>query len=436
MNLKPMDNRKTIAIIGGGQLGLMIAQEAHNLGAEVAVLDPAPDAPAFAQADRHVVGAYDDIKALEELCEGSDMVTYEFENVPGEVLRHIEDRYNIKQGIAPLFDSQDRLREKANARIHGLKTPGFIPVPALDFMTPEEGEEPFPGNPEFPVPMSVEDAATLSEKERFSQLEKAVAVIGMPCVLKTRTLGYDGHGQAVIKGKDDIAAASGLLKVPCILEKFVDFDYEASVVMVSDGEKVIHFPIGRNVHTDGILDLSIVPAPGLSDGLVENASGAKIAKACENFMRDCGYKGILAIELFIKGDEFYFNEMAPRPHNSGHYTIEGCSTNQYRELCRFLLGQPLETPRLLAPTVMKNILGQDLNAAKAIVAESLEGAGPGVSVDSPEDVDNAFCGEAGKGVHVHLYGKTQSRPKRKMGHITFSPMTLEEFNDRWACRFV
>lgn len=431
-----MDNRKTIAIIGGGQLGLMIAREAHNLGAAVAVLDPAPDAPAFAQADRHVVGAYDDIQALEELCEGSDAVTYEFENVPGEVLRHIENKYNIRQGIAPLFDSQDRLREKANARIHGLKTPEFIPVPALDFMKPEDGEEPVPGNPEYPVPMSAADAARLSGEERIYQLEQAVSVLGMPCVLKTRTLGYDGHGQAVIREKGDLRSASDLLKVPCILEKFVDFDYEASVVMVSDGEKVIHFPIGRNIHTGGILDLSIVPAPGLSDGLEENGTGAGIALACGNFMKSCGYRGILAIELFVKGNEFYFNEMAPRPHNSGHYTIEGCSTNQYRELCRFLLGRPLETPVLLAPTVMKNILGQDLDAAKAIVAESLEGAGPGVSVSSPEEVDNAFCGVAGKGVYVHLYGKTQSRPKRKMGHITFTPMTLEEFNDRWAGRFV
>ena len=404
-----MDNKKTIAIIGGGQLGLMIAQEAHDLGAEVAVLDPSPDAPAFAVADRHVVGAYDDIKALEELCEGSDVVTYEFENVPGEVLRHIEGKYNIKQGVAPLFDSQDRLREKANARIHGLRTPDFIPVPALDFITPEEGEEPFPGNPEFPVPMSAEDAASLSRKERLSQLEKAVSVLGMPCVLKTRTLGYDGHGQAVIKGEQDIETASELLKVPCILEKFVGFDYEASVVMVNDGDKIIHFPIGRNIHTGGILDLSIVPAPGLSDGLHESPAGAKIAKACEDFMKSCGYKGILAVELFIKG---------------------------YRELCRFLLGQPLETPKLLAPTVMKNILGQDLEAAKAIVAESLKGAGPGVSVDSPEDVDNAFCGEAGKGVYVHLYGKSQSRPKRKMGHITFTPMTPDEFRSVWAARFV
>ena len=128
--------------------------------------------------------------------------------------------------------------------------------------------------------------------------------------------------------------------------------------------------------------------------------------------------------------------MAPSLHNSGHDTIEGCTTSQYRELCHFLLGMPLSRPELVAPTVMKNILGQDLDAAKRIVAESLRGAGPGIEVSSPEDVDNAFCGEAGRGVFVHLYGKTQSRPKRKMGHVTFVPMTPEKYYSEWASRFV
>ena len=199
--------KKRIGIIGGGQLGLMIAQEAHHFDAFVTVLDPSADAPAFAEADARVVGAFDDLKALERLCEGSDVVTYEFENVPGDILRHLEGKYNIKQGIAPLLDSQDRLREKANARIHGLKTPDFIPVPALDFMDREDGDGQMPGNPQFPVPLSPQDASSLSGKERQHQLEQAVKVLGMPCVLKTRTLGYDGHGQAVIRSFKDIEKA-------------------------------------------------------------------------------------------------------------------------------------------------------------------------------------------------------------------------------------
>ncbi|MBE5688657.1 MAG: 5-(carboxyamino)imidazole ribonucleotide synthase [Alistipes sp.] len=340
---------KTIGIIGGGQLGLMIIEQAHLLGARTICLDPA---------------------ALEELCRRSDVVTYEFENVPGDLLVALEQKYNIKQGFRPLFDSQDRLREKSNACDHGLKTPAF---------------------------MAVDDEESL---------HRAIARIGYPCVLKTRTLGYDGHGQAVLRGEADLAKARELLAVPCILEEFVPFDFEASVVLVSDGERVICFPVGRNIHKDGILDLCIVPAE-MPDQVRE-----RMVSQSKRFMRDCGYRGILAIEYFVKGDEVYFNEMAPRPHNSGHWTIEGSTTNQFRELCRYLLDMPLEEPQLKAPTVMKNILGQDLERAEALARENRPG------------------------VYVHIYGKTVSKPKRKMGHVTFVGVTGEEYAAKWADRFV
>lgn len=362
---------KTIGIIGGGQLGLMLAQEARKLGVRTVALDPAADAPAFAECDGRIVAAYDDAAALEELCRRSDAVTYEFENVPGEVLVPLAEKYNIPQGFKPLYDSQDRLREKENARAHGFDTPAYA---------------------------AVDDEQSLRE---------AAARLGYPCVLKTRTLGYDGHGQAVLRSEADLAGARPLLAVPCILEAFVDFDYEASLVMVADGSRTVTFPIGRNVHRDGILDLCVVPAEGLAPGLAE-----RMRQTGERFMRECGYRGILAVELFVKGDRFWFNEMAPRPHNSGHWTIEGCTTNQYRELVRFLTGEPLEEPRLKSPTVMKNILGRDLEAARQLAAEGREG------------------------VHVHLYGKRESRPLRKMGHVTFAGTDAAEYADRWAGKFV
>ena len=330
------ETAKTIGIIGGGQLGLMIVEQAHLLGARTLCLDPAPDAPAFALSDGHIVAAYDDAAALEELCRRSDVVTYEFENVPGSVLIPLEKKYNIPQGFRPLYDSQDRLREKDNARANGLRTPLYA---------------------------AVDDEASL---------RAALAEIGFPAVLKTRTLGYDGHGQLVLKDEADVPRALPMLSVPCILEAFVPFDFEASIVMVSNGERVIHFPIGRNVHRDGILDLCFVPAEGMDDGL-----RSRMAAAGER-----------------------------------HYTIEGCTTNQFRELVRFLLGEPLQEPQLVAPTVMKNILGQDLEAAERIAAENRPG------------------------VHVHLYGKTESRPKRKMGHITFVGMDAGEYGAAWADRFV
>lgn len=361
---------KTVGIIGGGQLGLMIAEQARELGVRTISLDPAPDAPAFRVCDDRIVAAYDDAAALEKLCRRSDAVTYEFENVPGEILIPLCGKYNIPQGYKPLYDSQDRLREKTNAREHGLRTPGFA---------------------------AVDDEASL---------RAAVRELGLPAVLKTRTLGYDGHGQLVLKTEADIERALPLLEVPCILEEFVRFDFEASIVMVADAERVVSFPVGRNIHRDGILDLCIVPAEAAPEVL------ARMKTESERFMRDCGYRGILAIEYFIKGDEIYFNEMAPRPHNSGHYTIEGSTTNQFRELVRYLVGEPLQEPRLAAPTVMKNILGQDLAAAEKVAAENQPG------------------------VCVHLYGKTECRPKRKMGHITFVGMTAGEYERDWAARFV
>lgn len=367
---KNPEKMKTIGIIGGGQLGLMIAEQAHVLGVRAVALDPAPDAPAFRVCDDHIVAAYDDAAALERLCRQSDAVTYEFENVPGDILIPLCGKYNIPQGYKPLYDSQDRLREKTNARDHGLRTPGFA---------------------------AVDDEASL---------RAAVRELGLPAVLKTRTLGYDGHGQLVLRSEADIERALPLLSVPCILEEFIPFDSEASIVMVADKEHVVSFPVGRNIHRDGILDLSIVPAAADAEVL------ARMKAQSEHFMRSCGYEGILAIEYFIRGGEIYFNEMAPRPHNSGHYTIEGCTTNQFRELVRYLVGEPLQEPRLVAPTVMKNILGQDLEAARAVEREG-----------RPD-------------VYVHIYGKTESRPKRKMGHITFVGLTGEGYAREWADRFV
>ena len=367
---KNPEKMKTIGIIGGGQLGLMIAEQAHVLGVRAVALDPAPDAPASGGCPDHFVAPYADPGALERLCRQSDAVTYEFENVPGDILIPLCGKYNIPQGYKPLYDSQDRLREKTNARDHGLRTPGFA---------------------------AVDDEASL---------RAAVRELGLPAVLKTRTLGYDGHGQLVLRSEADIERALPLLSVPCILEEFIPFDSEASIVMVADKEHVVSFPVGRNIHRDGILDLSIVPAAADAEVL------ARMKAQSERFMRSCGYEGILAIEYFIRGGEIYFNEMAPRPHNSGHYTIEGCTTNQFRELVRYLVGEPLQEPRLVAPTVMKNILGQDLEAARAVEREG-----------RPD-------------VYVHIYGKTESRPKRKMGHITFVGLTGEGYAREWADRFV
>ncbi len=352
-------NYNKIGIIGGGQLGLMIIEEAHKLGAKTICLDPSADAPAFKISDECICASFDDYDALVKLCKESDVITYEFENVRSDYLIELENKFNIKQGFKPLFDSQDRLREKTNANNHGLKTAKFFDINNID------------------------------------DVNNAIKELGYPCLYKTRTLGYDGHGQVMIRTKEDIDKVVPYLTGAGIIEEFISFDYEVSIVMVNDGKTVINFPISRNIHKEGILDLSILPN-GMNKELED-----RLISASKEFMKECGYLGILTIEFFIKGDSFYFNEMAPRPHNSGHYTIEGCNTNQFRELCRFLLGMELEEPVLLSDTVMKNILGRDL-----------------VYVNNFSKYENAY---------IHLYGKTEARPKRKMGHVTITNCSFEEY---------
>lgn len=352
-------NYNKIGIIGGGQLGLMIIEEAHKLGAKTICLDPSSDAPAFKISDEHICASFDDFDSLVKLCNSCDVVTYEFENVRSDYLIELENKFNIKQGFKPLFDSQDRLREKTNANEHGLKTARFFDINSMEDVT------------------------------------SAINELGYPCLYKTRTLGYDGHGQVMLRSESDIEKLLPYLQGPGIIEEFISFDYEVSIVMINDGKKVINFPISKNIHKEGILDLSILPN-GMNKDLED-----RLIDASKKFMRSCEYLGILTIEYFIKGDDFYFNEMAPRPHNSGHYTIEGCNTNQYRELCKFLLNMELEEPVLLSSTVMKNILGRDLTY-----------------VDKFKNYDNAY---------IHLYGKTEARPKRKMGHVTITNCSFEDY---------
>ncbi len=365
---------KRIGIVGGGQLGLMIAEAAKLQGVSCVALDPAVDAPAFAVCEEHIVAAYDDVVALRRLCEMCDVVTYEFENIPATVLEPLCAEYNIKQGCKPLLDSQDRLREKSNAAENGLKTPKF--------------------------------AAVSSEAELMAAIES----VGLPAVLKSRRMGYDGRGQAVLRTMADVEGAKELLAVECILEEFVKFDYEVSTVVVRDESGYTLFPVGRNIHKRGVLDLCIVPAE-LSAELHDRIEAQTI-----KFMEGCGYYGILAIEYFVKGDEVIFNEMAPRPHNSGHYTIEGSTSSQFSELVRFLRGEKLEGAKLCGESViMKNILGEDNAAAERVAAECARGEH--------------------KGVYVHMYGKSECKVGRKMGHITFVGMSEAEYRADWASRF-
>lgn len=356
---------KKVGIIGGGQLGMMLAESLKKKGAYVLALDPNPNCSCSHVCDEIIVGDYGDLDKLKELGDKSDVLTYEFENVPADKLIYLKNTYNIPQGIEPLFDSQNRIREKNNARAHGLKTPDYYEINSL------------------------------------KDLEEGLNKLSYPALYKTTTLGYDGHGQVLIKNKDDIEKVKPYLEGQGILEQFIKFDYETSCIVIRSKDKCISFPMGINHHKKGILDLCVVDH--------EKELFKKIRAASEKFMIDCNYYGILTIEYFVKGDEFYFNEMAPRPHNSGHYTIEGCNVSQYSELASFLLEEDIKEPKLLSPTIMKNILGFDYENMKKL--------------------------KDGENIHIHDYFKTEVRERRKMAHITFTNTTSDEYDLKYKNLF-
>lgn len=347
----------TLGVIGGGQLGRYFVLAAQRLGYITWVLDPDASAPAMQVCDKPLVGAYDDAAALQQLANACDAVTIEFENVPAASLELISSNTRIAPPVKAVTIAQDRHAEKSHARELGLET----------------------------APYAVIDST--------ESIDSAVASIKFPAILKTNRLGYDGKGQQTCHNKEQVVAAFNAVSgVPCVLEQLIDLHAEVSVVLArgADGESVC-FPVAENVHTNGILDTSLVPASQAAS-LCQQAQSLAV-----QFADGLDYVGVLAIEFFVTADHrLLFNEMAPRPHNSGHYTLDATACCQFEQQLRALCALPLASTRLLSPVCMLNVLGDSW---------------PSDGVPNWADV---FCeGEA----HLHLYGKTQARPGRKMGHI-------------------
>jgi 5-(carboxyamino)imidazole ribonucleotide synthase len=348
-----------VAIVGGGQLGRMLVQAGERLGIACVTLDPAADSPA-AQVGPAIVGAYDDPDALARLTADADVVTYEFENVPVDAMRGVGT--SVLPPPAALEAAQDRIAEKTLFTEVGLPVPTFA---------------------------AVDDLASLAV---------AVDAVGLPAVLKTRRLGYDGRGQAVLRSPELLEDAwRAVGEVPSILEAFVPFDRELSIVAVraADGE-VRCYPLVENHHRDGILRVSYAPAPGLTEGL--QASAEAHARAIGERL---GYVGVFAIELFHANGGLLGNEMAPRVHNSGHWTIEGAETSQFENHLRAICGLPLGGVGVRDAVAMVNVIGREPD--------------PSAMLAIP-------------GAHLHSYGK-QPRPGRKLGHVTLiadDPETLRE----------
>ena len=339
-----------VGIVGGGQLGMMLAEAGARIGIDSLTLDPAPDSPASRVAPA-IVGDYDDETALAQLAAAADVVTYEFENVPVASARFLAERVQVFPPPESLEFAQDRLLEKTLFEDVGLAVAPFSPV--------------------------------ASKEELFEALD----VIGVPSVLKTRRLGYDGKGQVRLESVDEAEDAwLAVGEVPSILESLVPFERELSILGVRgrDGETAF-YPLVENVHRDGILRVSTAPAPDVTPELQAMAERHALA-----VMERLGHVGVLAIELFAVGEDLLANEMAPRVHNSGHWTIEGAATSQFENHLRAICGLELGPTSLSAYSAMVNLIGS---------------APP----------EGSF--EPDGGVHLHLYGKA-SRPGRKLGHVT------------------
>ena len=365
-----MSSGLTIGIFGGGQLGRMLAMAARSMDFRSVSLDPSRDCPASQVTDFHVEAEYDDLDAAQELAARSDVVTYEFENVDATAIEVIAESTPVYPSPSVLRVCQDREIEKSKMLELGI------------------------GVPQFQVVRSGEEARS------------AVHEIGVPVVMKTTRWGYDGKGQNVVRDEADACGAfqglGGADDAPVIVEGFVDFAKEVSVVCARDLDGAMRtFPVGENVHVDGILDTSIVPAR-CSDTIQAEAEQVAMRVA-----EGLDVVGLIAVEMFATRDgEVWVNELAPRPHNSGHWTIEGSETSQFEQLARILLGLPMGDVGLRSPTVMVNLLGDVWEAS---------GGSPDWSavLEMPR-------------AHLHLYGKSGYRAGRKMGHITVTGETVEE----------
>ncbi|EMG28462.1 phosphoribosylaminoimidazole carboxylase ATPase subunit [Listeria fleischmannii 1991] len=354
MNKTYLLPNSTIGIIGGGQLGRMMALSAKAMGYRVIVLDPTIDSPCGQVCDEQIIAEYDDVEALRELAVKADVVTYEFENVDNGALAKIEDMVKVPQGSELLSITQDRILEKAYLES---------------------------------VNINIAPYAVVVDKDDILEQSKS---IGYPAVLKTARGGYDGKGQIVLRSVEDVDAASELLKYgSCVLEAFIPFEKEVSVIVARNASGQIEtFPVSENVHQNNILHTSVVPA-NLDRDIHEEARAiaVKLAEVLQ-------LEGVLAVEMFVTtSGALYVNELAPRPHNSGHYTIEACNISQFTQHIRAIVGLPLLKPELVRPAVMINILGQHVAGV------------------------NEQMGDYSRW-YVHYYGKKEAKVDRKMGHIT------------------
>jgi len=370
----PIPPGNWLGLLGGGQLGRMFAMAAASLGYRVCVVDPDPASPAAAVCERHLQAPYEDDAALAELAGRCRAVTIEFENVPASALRRLAERVPVRPAADAVAVAQDRSAEKRFMAAHGIETAPHAVV------------------------------------ERADDLHGADEAL-FPGILKTARLGYDGKGQAAVATRAEaVEAWDRMGRVPCVLEKRLALLREVSCIVCrgADGEAVA-YPLIENEHRGGILAVSVAPAR------VSAPVAARAAEIARKLAAALDYVGVLCVEMFVvEGERVLVNEIAPRPHNSGHFTIDACAASQFEQQARALAGMPLAAPTLLAPAVMLNVLGDVWFRG-------------GERVEPPWH-DVLAIG----GAKLHLYGKREPRLGRKMGHVTCLGATVEQALERAA----
>lgn len=359
----------SIGILGGGQLGKMLAQEAKKMGYYVITLDPTINCPCAQVCDEQIVAEFNDKTQVLNLAKKTDVITYEFENIPAETVEYLEEQgFSVFPSSKVLRITQNRIKEKEFLRKIGVPTADFQAI------------------------------------EKIPDLEKAFLKFGLPAVLKTSTSGYDGKGQAVLRRKADIAkACRSLSNRQLIWEKFIPFQKEISVICARDKDgRLKAFPVSENIHKENILYMSIVPARIPIE--VEKKAVAVAKKIAEELK----VVGVIGVEMFLLKDKtILVNEIAPRVHNSGHYTIEACYVSQFQQHIRAICGLPLGSTGLLSAAAMVNILGDDLTCRKNAFSE----------ISKILEIS---------GVNLHIYGKKEIKTRRKMGHITVLAKSVQQ----------
>ena len=360
---------QTIAIIGGAQLGRMMATAAKEAGFKIAVLEPSMDSPCGQVADIRIVAQYDDETALEELAEVSDVITYEFENIDYEGLKRLTEIAYVPQGAELVRITQNRVTEKAAIVEAGCPVAPYIVA------------------------------------ENYEELLSKIDEIGFPSVVKTARGGYDGKGQQLLKTKEDLPLAEELFEHSvCIAEGIVPFTKEVSVIVQRNGDgETCCLPVGENIHVHHILHETIVPAR------IADETALQAEKEAAKIADHLNLVGTLAVEMFVLEDGgIVINELAPRPHNSGHYSIEACNVSQFTQHIRAVCGWPLRKPKLWAPAIMVNVLGQHVVPLTNSISKYPDWS-------------------------VHLYGKAEAKVNRKMGHVTIMTddltATLQQIED-------